>query len=84
MDEFGQPLEYEPFVATSSLVTSCSSSAQPVAGLAWALTLAVESILFVMVLVKLRRKCFLNRRSSSTQGDLLDVLARDSSVYYGM
>lgn len=74
----------QPFVQNVVLQPPCSFAAQPVAGLAWAITMVVESVLFAMVLVKSRKKDQPEPLSLPTRFDLLGVLARDSKIYYAM
>lgn len=74
----------QPFVQFIYARTSCSGGAQPVAGIAWIITMVVESILFAMVLVKSRKKDRQEPLSFSTRFDLMGVLARDSKIYYVM
>ena len=77
---------YIPFGATPVMFVSCSFGSQPVSIITWASTAAVESVLFIMVFMKSRsrKKDEQELRTASTQCNLLTILARDSTVYYGM
>lgn len=80
-------LPYVPFGENSNIpFLSCLYGSQPIAGIAWATTMVIESVLFTMVLVKSREKGHANliSHTSSARFDLYTFLARDSSIYYGM
>lgn len=75
---------YIPFNTSLDVNSLCSVSARPMAAIAWAVTATIELVLFVMVLVKYRQLDSPNLGSSTSQCNVLDVIARDSSVYFGM
>lgn len=84
MDPTEVALLPQPFAQYIALQLSCSFAGHPVAGLAWAITTVVESVLFAMVVVRSRKKDQPEPLSLSTRFDLMGFLARDSSIYYAM
>lgn len=83
-EDDGHEVPYVPFSTVSPISGSCSAGALSVAGIAWAMTMAVELILFTMVLVKSRRKDPLEPHKDLTRCDLLCIIAKDSGIYFGM
>ena len=75
---------YTPYNTSLDINALCSVGARPIAAIAWAVTSTVELILFVMVLIKCRQLNLLSLGSSTSRCNIVDVIARDSGVYFGM
>lgn len=78
-----------PFKFTEGLFegVSCAVSSLPMSAITWASTMTVDSILFALVLMKTRKKDETGLPSylpDSSRCNLTSVIAKDSSVYFGM
>ena len=75
----------EPVLLASEVAVSCTSNSLPMSALGWLVLSVVELILFVMIMRKTRRDKQRGLVSRSTSnGDIVTVIANDSTSYFVM